>query len=104
MANITWKIVGLQCLPDAMGQTDVVCFASWVCEAEENGTVGNVSGVCKLAYSGGEFTPFSSLTQDQVLNWCWAEVNKEGTEGAAVYDLQGKLKAVAIQSKETLPW
>lgn len=104
MANITWKIVNLQCLPEQFSQTDVVCFASWVCEAEENGNIGHVSGVVKVNYTGGEFTPFNSLTQDQVLAWCWAEINKESVEGAATYDLQSKIKAASIQLKETLPW
>jgi hypothetical protein len=91
-----------------MGQNDVVGHVGWCCQAEENGTVGEYHGVTKLNYTGGSFTPFESLSETQVLQWCWDSFDKSEDkqifESSALHELNSKKNVLNVVPKETLPW
>ena len=82
---ITWVIEQMQCVPQQDGKTDVVIAVPWRCNGEQvdgdKTYTGTVYGSCGFAYTGGAFTPYDQLTQDQVLGWCWSSgVDKDATE------------------------
>ena len=108
MATITWKVTNILCAPEHMGQNDVVANVGWCCRAEEDGLTGEYHGVAKLTYTGGSFTPFESLTEAQVLQWCWDTFDKpedkQVFENSASHELNSKKNALNMVPKETLPW
>ena len=78
---ITWVIEQMQCVPQQDGKTDVVIAVAWRCNGVFADTHGTVYGSCGFTYTGGAFTPYDQLTQDQVLGWCWSSgVDKDATE------------------------
>lgn len=107
-ATITWTIQSMTCVPQIDGQSDVVITASWNCTASEE-----VNGVTYKGYAANQssfmldpsagFTPYDQLTQEQVLDWCWASgVNKDAAEEAAAQDLDTQINPPVVQLP--LPW
>lgn len=95
---MNWQITKLEVKPLLDGLSDVVIAASWtVSEADES-----FSGVTLLSPPSGDFTPYGSLTQDQVLGWVWQKVSKEGTEEIVSTRLQEKQSPSTIDPP--LPW
>jgi hypothetical protein len=83
--TITWVIEQMQCATQQDGETDVVIVACWRCNGEQvdgdKTYTGTVYGSCGFTYTGGAFTPYDQLTQEQVLGWCWSSgVDKDATE------------------------
>lgn len=97
---ITWKIKSMESTQD----TGVVVSANWVCDGEQDGATASVSGASSFPSPGEQFTPYSSLTQQQVLEWVWTDggVSKETTEASVVNALQAKLAPPVVE--QPLPW
>jgi len=78
--NISWIIERLLVKPTEGSLTDVVITADWRC----NGTDGTYSGTCygsaSFAPPTENFTPYPDLTEQQVLEWCFAN----GVDQAAI--------------------
>jgi hypothetical protein len=107
MTTITWVIEWMNAsTTEINGFTEVVLTAGWRC----NGTDGTFSGTAYGSSSfpqpetGGSFTPYAQLTQDQVLNWCWANnnVNKSDVEKNVTGQLEALVNPPVIQPP--LPW
>lgn len=87
-ATIIWTVTAMDCYPQAEGETDVVFVCHWRCNGtqEQDGETynGSTYGACGVTYTAGSpYTPYSDLTQDQVLGWIWANgVDKDATEAA----------------------
>ena len=102
--TINWLITALDCIPNAPEGADYVVTAHWQC----NGTDGTYNAIVYSTCSfpvvqGDNFTPFSQLTQDQVLGWCWANgVDKTATEAAVEQQLQNQINPPIVQPP--LPW
>ena len=66
----TWVIEQMDCYPQAEGQTDVVFTVHWRVNAT-NGTYSATSyGTVGVTYvAGTPYTPYSQLTQSQVVGW-----------------------------------
>lgn len=71
MANTyTWVIEAMDCVPQEDGQTDVVMTVHWRQNATDGTYNATVYGTVGLTYTAGSpFTPYSSLTQQQVIGW-----------------------------------
>ena len=72
MANTyTWNINAIDCYPTFEGQTDVAFTVHWTLDGTDGTHSASVYGTVGLApYKSGEpFTPFASLTKDQVVGW-----------------------------------
>ena len=108
-ATMTWVIEWMQCKPTEGQYTDVVITAGWICsgtqtegDKEYNGSVYSTCSFSQPA-EGGSFTPYSQLTQDQVLGWCWENgVDKTATEAAVEQQIQNLINPPIITPK--LPW
>ena len=74
--NLTWKIEQLIVKPTDGSYTDVVITAAWRCNGDEEASGVTHYGTCygTASFSAPEdpFTPFVSLTEQQVLDWCYA--------------------------------
>ena len=101
--TFTWKIQRMTCAPVEAGQTDVVVTASWTCQGVDYSAASR-AGTCTFTYTGGDFTPYDQLTEDQVLGWCWASgVDKSATEAVVDQQIQAQAAAPVLVS-QPLPW
>ena len=104
MTTITWVIERLDCVPQTAEGADYVVTAYWRC----NGVDGDYSGTV-YATSGfpvvqdKSFTPYASLTLDQVLGWVWANgVDKAATEAAVQQQIDNQINPPIVAPP--LPW
>ncbi len=80
--TITWAIQWMNVSTAPIeGHSEVVLTAGWQCTANQvvTGTPDvwystSASGLSAfpMPATGGSFTPYDQLTQEQVLGWCWA--------------------------------
>jgi len=105
--TITWIIEEMKCATQQDGKTDVVVTAFWRCNGEQvdgdKTYSGTVHGACGFSYSGGEFTSYDQLTQDQVLGWCWSSgVDKDATEANVQTQIDNQINPPVVILP--LPW
>ena len=101
--NIVWTITALNCYPLEQGNADVVFNVHWTCKGTQDTYVASVYNTCQVTYTGGAFTPYDQLTQDQVLGWIWAGgVDKDATEAAVEQMIQNQINPPVVTPK--LPW
>ena len=103
-ATITWSVTQMDCYPQADNETDVVFNVHWTCSGAQDAYSSSVYATCSVPLSGtGPFTPYSQLTQDQVLGWIWANgVDKDATEAAVQQQIDQQINPPVIQPP--LPW
>lgn len=104
MTTITWIIEWMQTTPTTANPAECVITAGWRCNGVDGSYNGTVYGTCSFTYTQGEpFTPYASLTQDQVLGWCWAGgVDKAATEANVQTQIDNQINPPVIQPP--LPW
>lgn len=109
--NISWIIEQMWVKPTAGTYTDVVVTANWRCNSVETvGTgdeaktyYGTAYGSCSFAPPTGSFTPYPDLTQDQVLDWCYANgVDKNAIEANVTAQIQNQINPPVVSLP--LPW
>ena len=103
-ATFTWTINQMTCSRQAEGETDVVISANWACFGLDGGYSSSAGGTQSFTYkAGAPFTPYSDLTQDQVLGWVWSSgVDKSAVEAAV--QLAIDLNANPPVITPPLPW
>ena len=108
-ATITWVIEWMQCKPTEGSYTDVVVTAGWRCNGAETAnsvdyTATNYGTASfPMPASGGSFTPYDQLTQEQVLGWCWANgVDQTAVEASVQAAIDNQINPPIIQPP--LPW
>lgn len=98
-----WLIEGMQCKPQDDNLTDVVVTVFWRCNGEQDGFNGTAYGSCAVPAPSADFTPYSDLTQEQVLGWIWANgVDKDATEAAVQQQIDNQINPPIVQLP--LPW
>lgn len=104
MANVyTWSVTAMNCYPQKDDNTNVVFTVHWTCAGTDGTYNTSVYNTCNIPLAQGTFTPYADLTQEQVLEWCWANgVIKDATEEA----IGQQLANLANPSEVTqpLPW
>ena len=102
-----WVIEQMSCYPQDAGQTDVVFQVAWRLNGTDSTYSGTVYGTVGLApYQSGEpFTPYSSLTEAQVVGWVQSAL---GAEQVAEYEAN-VIQQIADQANPPvvnppLPW
>jgi len=103
MPTLSWIIERLLCKPVEGTLTDVVITADWRC----NGTDGTYSGTCygssSFAPPTENFTPYDQLTEQQVLDWCFANgVDKTAIEANVTAQIQNQINPPVVVLP--LPW
>jgi len=111
MPTLSWIIERLLVKPTDGTKTDVVITADWRCNGTETvGTgedaktySGTCYGSCSFAPPSGSFTPYEDLTQQQVLDWCFANgVDKSAIETNVNQQIANQINPPVIAPP--LPW
>lgn len=109
-ATIVWSVVRLDCTPTVGEFTDVVQTVHWRCIGTQQGEQrvhrGSAYGACTLPApvdGAGDFIPYASLTEQQVLEWCWANgVDKAEAEASVQRHIDIQMTPPVVQPP--LPW
>ena len=101
--QITWKINSIEAKPIEGDYTNVVALAHWSCVGV-NGIHGSSSyGCCTFSSPGENFTPYEELTEQQILEWCFAGIiNKVAIEESIKNEVDKLINPPII--KVELPW
>jgi hypothetical protein len=101
--TILWLIERLLVKPTEGSLTDVVITADWRCNGSQENFSGTCYGSCSFAPPSGSFTPYEDLTQDQVLQWCYANgVDKNAIEANVTAQIQNQINPPVVTLP--LPW
>ena len=102
--TFNWIIEWMQTTPVSATPSEYVINAGWRCNGVDGEYTGTVYSTCSFPVVQGEdFVPYADLTQDTVLNWCWANgVDKDATEAAVEQQIQNQINPPIIQPP--LPW
>mgnify|MGYP000234505543 CR=1 FL=1 len=103
MITINWIIERLLVKPTEGSLTDVVITADWRCNGTDGTYSGTCYGSCSFAPPSGSFTPYEDLTQDQVLDWCFANgVDQTAIEANVTLQIENQINPPIIAPP--LPW
>lgn len=104
MTTFTWTITAMNEYPELDGEQDVVFCAHWTCTGTDGEYTASVYSSQQITVDSGEpFTPYSQLTQDQVLNWVWSSgVDKAVTEAAVQQQIDNLINPPVVSLP--LPW
>ena len=101
--TILWLIERLLVKPTEGSLTDVVITADWRCNGTDETYSGTCYGSCSFQPPSGSFTPYPDLTQEQVLNWCYANgVDKTAIEANVTQQINDQINPPIIAPP--LPW
>jgi len=102
MTTITWSITAMNCSTTEQNP-DTVIICHWTCSGTDGTYNASIYSTCSVPSPTGSFTAYSSLTQEQVLGWVWANgVSKEATEAAVEAQLQAQINPPVVTPP--LPW
>jgi hypothetical protein len=111
MTTLSWIIERLLVKPTEGTLTDVVITADWRCNGietigtgdDEKTYSGTCYGSCSFAPPSDSFTPYPDLTQDQVLDWCYANgVDQKAIEANVTAQIENQINPPVIAPP--LPW
>ena len=101
--TILWIIERLLVKPTEGSLTDVVITADWRCNGSQDNYSGTCYGSCSFAPPSGEFTPYEDLTEQQVLDWCFANgVDQKAIEANVTAQIENQINPPIIAPP--LPW
>ena len=101
--NISWLIERLLVKPTEGSYTDVVITADWRCNGSQDNYSGTCYGSCSFQPPTGSFTPYPDLTQEQVLDWCYANgVDKTAIEANVTAQIEAQINPPVVSLP--LPW
>ena len=103
MITISWLIERLLVKPAEGSLTDVVINADWRCNGTDETYSGTCYGSCSFAPPTGSFTPYNELTQQQVLDWCYANgVDQSAIEANVSLQIENQIDPPVVSLP--LPW
>lgn len=95
--EITWKVT--QC--DRLTSDGFITTAHWTAFAVDGEYSASIYSTCSWA-PGTPSVPYENVTEQEVLDWCWASgVDKEATEAALAAQIE--LQKNPVQASG-LPW
>ena len=102
MTTITWSISAMDCSTTEQNP-DTVIICHWTCAGTDGTYNASIYSTCSVPSPTGSFTPYSQLTQSQVLDWCYANgVDKTATEAAVEAQIQAQINPPVVTPP--LPW
>jgi hypothetical protein len=103
MPTLTWLIERLLVKPTEGSLTDVVITADWRCNGSQESFSGTCYGSTSFAPPTGSFTPYADLTEQQVLDWCYASgVDQKAIEANVSQQIADQINPPVIAPP--LPW
>ena len=101
--NISWIIERLLVKPTEGSYTDVVITADWRCHGSQDSYSGTCYGSCSFAPPTEGFTPYDQLTEQQVLDWCYANgVDQAAIEANVTQQINDQINPPVVVLP--LPW
>jgi hypothetical protein len=101
--NISWIIERLLVRKVEGAYSDVVITADWRCNGTQDQYSGTCYGSASFAAPSGSFTPYEDLTEQQVLDWCYANgVDKTAIEANVTAQIENQINPPVIAPP--LPW
>jgi hypothetical protein len=101
--TIIWLIERLLVKPTEGSNIDVVITADWRCNGSQESFFGTCYGSCSFAPPSGSFTPYADLTEQQVLDWCYANgVDKSAIEANVTAQIENQINPPVVALP--LPW
>jgi hypothetical protein len=101
--TILWIIERLLVKPTEGTLTDVVITADWRCNGSQDQYSGTCYGSTSFAPPSGDFTPYDQLTEQQVLDWCFANgVDQAAIEANVTAQINDQINSPIIAPP--LPW
>jgi hypothetical protein len=101
--TINWIIERLLVKPTEGTLTDVVITADWRCNGSQDNYSGTCYGSASFAPPSGSFTPYDQLTEQQVLDWCFANgVDQKAIEANVTAQIENQINPPVIAPP--LPW
>jgi len=105
-SDYLWKVSQMIVAPEQGGQTNVVVNAFYSVTSEIVGAATFNSGQW-FTYTGGEFTPYDQLTEEQVIGWIQSALGQDGV--ASIYanidaQVENILHPKPQPQPEPLPW
>lgn len=95
--NVVWTISTL----NRETSNNFVTTAHWQCNATDGDYSASVYSTCSWA-EGTPTIPYSELTPETVLQWCWASgVSKDATEAALAQNIELQKNPVTAAG---VPW
>jgi hypothetical protein len=103
MPTILWIIERLLVKPIEGSNPDVVITADWRCNGTQDQYSGTCYGSCSFQPPSGEFTPYDELTEQQVLDWCYANgVDQAAIEANVTQQINDQINPPVVTLP--LPW
>jgi hypothetical protein len=103
-----WTVSAMDCKVSEDNLSDVVYCVHWRCSATEvdgdKTYSASVYSTCSVpGPNPASFVPYNQLTQEEVLNWIWANgVDKAATEAAVLQQIENQKRPVVVAPP--LPW
>jgi len=103
MTTLSWIIERLLVRKVEGTYSDVVITADWRCNGTQDQYSGTCYGSCSFQPPSGEFTPYDQLTEQQVLDWCYANgVDQSAIEANVTAQINDQINPPIIAPP--LPW
>jgi len=103
MITLSWIIERLLVKPTEGTLTDVVITADWRCNGSQESFSGTCYGSTSFAPPSENFTPYDQLTEQQVLDWCFANgVDQSAIEANVSLQIENQINPPIIAPP--LPW
>jgi hypothetical protein len=103
MITINWIIERLLVKPTEGTYSDVVITADWRCNGTQDQYSGTCYGSASFAPPTDSFTPYEDLTEQQVLDWCFASgVDQSAIEANVSAQIENQINPPVIAPP--LPW
>jgi hypothetical protein len=103
MITLSWIIERLLVKPTEGTYSDVVITADWRCNGTQDQYSGTCYGSASFAPPTDSFTPYEDLTEQQVLDWCFASgVDKTAIEANVTAQIENQINPPIIAPP--LPW
>ena len=95
--NITWTITNT----DRLTSDNFITVAHWTASAVDGDYTASIYSTCSWQ-PGTPTIPYAEVTEQEVLDWCWASgVDKDATEAALAQNIE--LQKNPVQASG-LPW
>ena len=96
-ATITWTVTNT----DRLTSDGFITCAHWTATAVDGEYSASIYSTCSWQ-AGTPSIPYDQVTEQEVLNWCWASgVSKEATETALAAQINLQKNPVTAQG---VPW
>ena len=103
MTTYTWNISAMDCAAAEDKLKNVIKTVHWQCSGVDGTHSASAYATCALPAPDKDFVAYSKITQEQVLEWIWANgVNKEAVQSSIESQIGLKKNPPVVQP--ALPW